>query len=51
MIDNPIDIITAYKTVVNDKFRQQIRWNLRNQWKDIYYYNPMELDSIDKVLC
>ena len=21
---------------------------IRNQWKDIYYYNPMELDAIDK---
>ena len=44
--NNPMEIITAYKTV-NDKFRNRLG-GIRNQWKDIYYYNPMELDSIDK---
>jgi hypothetical protein len=43
---NPIDIITSY-SVVNQKFNNRLN-NLRNQWKDIYYYNPIELDSIDK---
>ena len=44
--NNPLEIITAYKTV-NDKFRNRLG-GIRNQWKDIYYYNPMELDAIDK---
>ena len=46
-IDNmPTEIITAYK-VVNDKFKNRLT-GIRNQWKDIYYYNPLELDAIDK---
>ena len=44
--NNPTEIITAYK-VVNDKFKNRLT-GIRNQWKDIYYYNPLELDSIDK---
>ena len=44
--NNPTDIITAYK-VVNDKFKNRLT-GIRNQWKDIYYYNPLELDAIDK---
>jgi hypothetical protein len=44
--NNPLEIITAYKTV-NDKFKNRLG-GIRNQWKDIYYYNPMELDAIDK---
>ena len=43
---NPIDIITSYQ-VVNQKFKNRLN-NLRGQWKDIYYYNPIELDSVDK---
>ena len=42
----PTEIITAYK-VVNDKFKNRLT-GIRNQWKDIYYYNPLELDAIDK---
>ena len=44
--NNPLEIITAYKTV-NQKFKNRLG-GIRNQWKDIYYYNPMELDAIDK---
>jgi hypothetical protein len=44
--NNPTEIITAYK-VVNDKFKNRLT-GIRNQWKDIYYYNPLELDAIDK---
>jgi hypothetical protein len=44
--NNPTEIITAYK-VVNDKFKNRLV-GIRNQWKDIYYYNPLELDAIDK---
>jgi len=44
--NNPTEIITAYK-VVNDKFKNRLT-GIRNQWTDIYYYNPLELDSIDK---
>ena len=44
--NNPTEIITAYK-VVNDKFKNRLV-GIRNQWKDIYFYNPLELDSIDK---
>ena len=44
---NPLDIITAYK-VVNQKFQNRLN-NLRSQWKDIYYYNPLELDTVDKT--
>ena len=43
---NPLEIITAYQKV-NEKFRNRIG-GIRNTWKDVYYYNPMELDAIDK---
>lgn len=43
---NPLEILTAYKTV-NETFRNRLG-GIRNQWKDIYYYNPLELDAIDK---
>ena len=43
---NPTEIITAYNTV-NETFKNRLD-GIRNQWKDIYYYNPLELDSIDK---
>ena len=45
---NPQEIITAYMAV-NKKFQNRLNL-LRNQWKDIYYYNPTELDFIDKDL-
>jgi len=44
--NNPMEIITAYQKV-NEKFKNRIG-GIRNTWKDIYYYNPMELDAIDK---
>ena len=43
---NPLEILTAYKTV-NETFKNRLG-GIRNQWKDVYYYNPMELDAIDK---
>lgn len=43
---NPLEILTAYNTV-NETFRNRLG-GIRNQWKDIYYYNPLELDAIDK---
>jgi tRNA U34 5-carboxymethylaminomethyl modifying GTPase MnmE/TrmE len=46
--NNPLEIITAYMAV-NKKFQNRLNL-LRNQWKDIYYYNPTELDFIDKDL-
>lgn len=43
---NPLEIITSYKTI-NETFKNRLG-GIRNQWKDVYYYNPLELDSIDK---
>jgi predicted CopG family antitoxin len=44
---NPLEILTSYK-ITNQKFKNRIK-NLRGQWKDIYYYNPLELDAIDNI--
>jgi hypothetical protein len=43
---NPLEIITAYREV-NSSFKNRIG-GIRNTWKDVYYYNPMELDAVDK---
>jgi hypothetical protein len=43
---NPLEIITAYQKV-NESFKNRIG-GIRNTWKDVYYYNPMELDAVDK---
>ena len=44
--NNPLEILTAYRTV-NETFKNRLG-GIRNQWKDVYYYNPLELDAIDK---
>ena len=44
--NNATEIITAYR-VVNDTFKNRLK-GIRNQWTGIYFYNPLELDDLDK---
>ena len=44
--NNATEIITAYR-VVNDTFKNRLK-GIRNQWTGIYFYNPLQLDDLDK---